>query len=869
MTALSISPHDHQRVLVAGDMLGIGVSEDGGDTWRSTSGLTCYEIADFTWHPTDPHVVWAGTMGGPVVSSDAGLTWSTARHGFPPLSNVQYSAPIEKILFDPRDVKRLLAFGGSSRGWTSPGKPLWGAVWESTDGGAAWSRLTIIGRDGTNAADETAGVNLIAAVRDAVNPNTIYVVASGEGVLISEDNGHTWSKRTAGLPSGTVCRLVAHPTKSGTLWVALGSSGAGADRRPGSIYMTSDGGRTWTPRSDGLAQTVTADDNFTSRYTALAISPTDPDLLYTNDSAWNTGVIYRSRDGGAHWEGVATKGNVGHGTPKGIAAVATFYPAGIGMGPSIVSPTDPRIVLFANSEFIVRSRDGGTTWEDVTARPVPSTDGWRGTGYSGLCSVNARFNPHAPDWLALNAMDAGKLLQSRDGLHSWTLPAAKPNPWMGGNDTSFADARTAYTTLGQHGTFGGIASTTDGGVTWSVHAGVECGLPNAESRGDATGIFASHVRPAAVWAVVNGTLRRSQDGGLHWTEVDTGHGLTWLAGDPTSADRFYASGIFNIYRCDDGATLVPIGGPRGGGRLAVDAKGLLYAVGAEGRNGGSSGLWRYDGHSWTRLLDDRFLVNVAIDPRDSTRLAACTNEDPFNDECDAKGVYLSSDAGRTWRLANQGLAMLRGYALAFDPADHERLVFGSFGRGYFITRWLADERRTGDIICTALEDGSDLVSVDAARREESMPFLANGSMENGTDLPTGWNSLWTGEGKLRAFRDHTTAQDGRASLCISSVGGPAKGLVGQTVEGYFPNISVKGSLRSSGKARLMVAIQPFNEDWKALAFKVVANVEGNSEWNAFTGRVTLPPDTVRWNVVLFLEGDGSGWLDGVSVKTAP
>lgn len=869
MTALSISPHDGRRVLVAGDMLGIGISADLGDTWQCANGLPCYEIADFTWHPTERDEVWAGSMGGPMVSRDGGRTWAAARNGFPPVSAGSYSAPIEKILFDPRDSRRLLAFGGSSRGWESPGKPLWGAVWESRDDGGSWSRLTVVGPEGTPPAEETAGVNLIAAVRDPVAPDTVYVAARGVGILVSTDSGTSWHPSRTGLPSGAVARLVAHPTAGGTLWASFASSGIGDQRRAGDVYRTTDGGTTWKPCGSGLAHQAGTDDNFSSRYGALAISPLTPDVLFTNDGAWNTGVIYRSTDGGAAWQAVATKANIGHGAPAGINAVTTFYPAGLGMGPSIVSPVDPQVVLFANSEFIVRSRDGGTTWEDITARPVAGGDGWRGTGYSGLCSINVRFNPAAPDWVVLNAMDAGKLLQSRDGMRSWTIPAAKPNPWMGGNDTAFAGPTTAYTTLGQHGTFGGIATTTDGGATWTVRGGAENGLPKAEGRGDATGVCASPAHPEVAWAVVNGDLLRTGDAGGHWRTVDTGHWLTWLASDPSAGQRFYAAGAFNIYRCDDGATLVPIGGPRGGGRIAVDVRGILYAVGNEGRNGGSSGLWRHDGSAWTRLLADRFLVNVAIDPVDPTRLLACTNEDPFNDVCDAAGVYLSADSGRTWTLMNAGLGMLRGYGLAFAPADHEQVVFGSFGRGYFTARWPAALRPVGTPGWTPSDEDQDLVGIDPLRHEPGKPFLANGGMENGAGLPTGWDSRWTGEGQLRAFRDRTIAHDGRASLALASVGGAAKGSIGQTVEGGFAHVTVGGALRSAGKARVLVALQSFDAGWKPLDFAVVKMAEGDSGWSTFAGEVVLPAATARFNVLLFVEGDGCGWLDSVTLAAAP
>jgi hypothetical protein len=87
VTSLVVSPFDSSRLLVGGDLLGIGVSTDRGDSWRPALGLGSWEICDFTWHPTDPEVVWVGTYSGPHVSHDGGLTWQERRKGFPAVSD--------------------------------------------------------------------------------------------------------------------------------------------------------------------------------------------------------------------------------------------------------------------------------------------------------------------------------------------------------------------------------------------------------------------------------------------------------------------------------------------------------------------------------------------------------------------------------------------------------------------------------------------------------------------------------------------------------------------------------------------------------------------------------------------------------------
>jgi hypothetical protein len=54
----TISPHDPKRVLVACDMTGSYLTEDGGTSWRmfNLGGTTRF----FEWDPNNPKVIYAG-----------------------------------------------------------------------------------------------------------------------------------------------------------------------------------------------------------------------------------------------------------------------------------------------------------------------------------------------------------------------------------------------------------------------------------------------------------------------------------------------------------------------------------------------------------------------------------------------------------------------------------------------------------------------------------------------------------------------------------------------------------------------------------------------------------------------------------------
>ncbi len=667
LTSVAISPHNPKHVLLGGDMLGIGLSTDGGDNWQSTFGLPSWEIADFTFHPASPHTVWVGTMSGPCVSNDGGRHWRLMRNGFPPVSDWHYSAPIQKVLIYPQDPQHLLAFGGSHRQWYSPGKPMWGGVWESRDGGGTWKHLSTVSPDGNIVAVEPAGRTF----------RTFYVAVAGAGVFCSTDGGRTWEPRNNGLPHLQVMDIAVHPQRPEVLWAAMSNyqSSPGQPVLPGGIYRSTDGGKSWYPATDGLSTESSADPNFTARYEAIAVAPSNPAILLTADTAWDGSTLYRSTDGGRTWRAILRRQDVD-----------CAYPAGLGATVIEFAPHSADVAFVAGSEYALRTRDGGKTWSDVTAFRTKSGT-WRGRGYSGLCCVNFRFNPHNPRHAVLLAMDHGNFCQSRDGLQSWTWGGDGMPLWGGGRDVAFGDAggNVMFVTLGQSGNFEGIARTRDGGKTWTLLAGAQHGLPERYARAEVGGIYCTSARE--VWAVVGGKLYHSEDGGDHWRVIHEGPGLTWITA--TSVPRtFTVCGESGVWRTRDGKRFEPIpGAPKPSTWVAVDPRNPNRIYVTSWRNAEQGGLWRYEGGKWTRLHKDRYIARVAICPSNPGRLAVATNDHPYHDVCFATGVWVSADGGRTWSQQNRGLPCLRGEVITFNPHDPQQLIFGSMGRGFFVGRW--------------------------------------------------------------------------------------------------------------------------------------------------------------------------------------
>ncbi|HEX2951038.1 MAG TPA: hypothetical protein VHV83_15950 [Armatimonadota bacterium] len=671
ITSIGIDPHDTNHLLMGGDMLSIGYSNDRGNSWQTTSGLASWEVAEFTFHPTQRNVVWAGTMSGPYRSTDGGKTWKSCREGMPPLGGWYYSVPIQKILFDPADANHLLAFSGNHRLWNSPKGAQWGSVWESGDSGNHWTQLADL-------PNSEKGSNIMTAAYGGESNTMLYAAVRDVGVCTSTDNGKTWAVHTDGLPNRNVYWVATHPTDPKIAWVALGNfrDGTAGTFQPGGIFKTTDGGSTWQAMNTGLGMRCTDNENMSARYEVVVVSPENPNVLYTSNRAWIDSGIYHSSNGGESWTKVIDK-------PQDFA-----YPSGINITIMAAHPTDPNTVYAAGSEYLISTTDGGKTWLDLTSYHPTGTSAWRGRGYSGLCCNNIAFDPADKNHIVLTAYDHGNFIHTLDGGATWQWGGKEMPSWNGGWDVAFCGNKTVYVTLGQYG-FGGVAKSTDNGATWKIIVGAVHGLPNEGTSTPPSSLYTMPGNADTLWLTTGGKLYKSVDGGNSWRRLHEGPGLTWLQPVSGAQGKFYAAGKAGLYRCDDGETLqlVPKS-PQEVTAVASDPSvpGRVYVACWRKPNGG---IWRYDDATnlWTLLRTDTYISGIAVDPTDSRRLACVTNDHPYHDASFASGVWLSDDGGETWTQQNSGLGCLRGTVIKFNPHDPEQLIFGSMGSGFFVTRW--------------------------------------------------------------------------------------------------------------------------------------------------------------------------------------
>ena len=251
------------------------------------------------------------------------------------------------------------------------------------------------------------GGRTVAAVGIPSQPNVFYIGVNNGGVWKTTDYGRVWTPIFDDQPTGSIGAIAIAPSDPNVIYVGSGEGLQRPDLSTGNgIYKSLDGGRTWTHLGLRDGQQIPM----------LAVDPRDPNRLFAAVLGHPYGPneergIFRSLDGGRTFEKVL------------------YRDANTGGIDVVLDPSDPRIVYAAlweaqqgpweNAAFtgpgsgVYKSTDGGTTWRQLT-RGLPAGEL---LGRAGL--EVAAANPKRLYAIAGTKKESGGLYRSDDAGETW------------------------------------------------------------------------------------------------------------------------------------------------------------------------------------------------------------------------------------------------------------------------------------------------------------------------------------------------------------------------------------------------------------------------------------------------------------------
>jgi photosystem II stability/assembly factor-like uncharacterized protein len=339
--------------------------------WRAIGpAATGGRVAAVAGSATDPKLYYVGAAGGGV--------WKSANGGqtWDPVFEKQPVSAIGAVTIDPTDNQTVWVGTGEDnpRNDVSYGA----GVYKSTDGGDTW---TLMGLAATK--------QISRILVDPRNHNHVIVGAQGDlfndaedrGVYVTDDGGKTWTKTLYTGPQAGASDLAMDAQDPSVIYAGMWqfqrrpwtfTSGGAQD----GLYKSTDGGRTWKKlEGHGLPTD-------TPGRIGLAVAPSDGRRVYALIES-QQGILWRSDDGGNTWT-MVSKDTLVDQRPFYFTHVA-------------VDPKNPDVV-YGVSEAVSKSTDGGKTFRAIAE------------------SVHVDY--HAI-WIAPN--DPARIITGEDGGYALTL----------------------------------------------------------------------------------------------------------------------------------------------------------------------------------------------------------------------------------------------------------------------------------------------------------------------------------------------------------------------------------------------------------------------------------------------------------------
>ncbi|MDT7603708.1 MAG: hypothetical protein QOF61_1705, partial [Acidobacteriota bacterium] len=271
------------------------------------------------------------------------------------------------------------------------------------------------------------GGRTVGATGVPSQPNVFLIGVNNGGVWKTSDYGRTWKPLFDEEPTGSVGALAVAPSDPNTIYVGSGEGLQRPDLSVGDgVYKSTDGGKTW--RHMGLRDG--------QQIGAIIVDPRDANRLFVAVLGHPYGAneergVYRSSDGGEHWQKVLYKD-----VDTGAIALA-FDPTNAqtiyaDMWAARQGPWENGSWQGAGSGLF-KSTDGGSTWRQLT-KGLPTFE-------QGLGRIGFAIAPSDPTRMYAN-VDAPKLggtYRSDDAGETWTRVNSETRVWGRGSD--FAEVK--------------------------------------------------------------------------------------------------------------------------------------------------------------------------------------------------------------------------------------------------------------------------------------------------------------------------------------------------------------------------------------------------------------------------------------------
>jgi photosystem II stability/assembly factor-like uncharacterized protein len=376
---------------------GVWKTTDAGQTWRPVfDSVKASNVGALSISGSDPKVLYVGTGqitsrydiaagDGVYKSTDSGATWNHV--------GLDATRHIGAVIVDPRDASKVLVAAFGHAFGSNPER----GVFRSVDGGATWTK-TLFVDDHTGAVDLTADPSnpdvVFASVWEARYwPWLSYFMSESSpksGVYKSTDGGASWKRVLGGgWPAGDLGRIglaTAHGAKGLRVYALVDSETAGG------LYRSDDGGGHWQYVNQRKALV-------NSYFAQLTVAPDDPDVVYIMNRS-----ITRCDQGGAH------------------CSIFKGSPGGDDYHQMWINPRHPDHMAAASDQGTSVSINGGRSWSDWYNQP---------TGQFYHLAADNRF----PYWVYSGQQDSGTAAVSTRSDYG----ALGPRDWhpVGANERDY------------------------------------------------------------------------------------------------------------------------------------------------------------------------------------------------------------------------------------------------------------------------------------------------------------------------------------------------------------------------------------------------------------------------------------------------